>query len=280
MLAAALPLVCLMIGLRADPAFAWHASPDATLELGSAIVTPGDVVDDATAPSPLPLDLGPLPQGADLIAYSTGSAGKPLFVLAQATTLPGSIQAGPRIVIARESGAYAVEADFTSLVPAGVSIDALGTLANGTSVGVSFDVPVVLLGTFVDDADVVDLGTLAIAFDASGAGIPAGVDLDAFSEAPEGGDLIVSFDVGGSIGGITYADEDLLRVSYPGPTWSMEVDASTLDSAWERVDLDAVQFLPEPSVELMLLSGSAGLAVLARRRRSFSPTSPSRKEPR
>jgi hypothetical protein len=260
-------LICLQIALLPHSADAWQASPDITLDLSGNIITRGDLVDDGAAPMPMPVSLGPLPDGADVVAYMTNSSGATFFVLAQATTLAGGVAAGPRIVSAWEFGAYSVEVDFSLQgVPAGVVIDALGSLDDEASVGASFDQPIVVLGTFVDDADIIDLFTLGITFDASAAGIAAGSDLDAMSESPEG-DLIVSFDVGGSVGGVTYADEDLLRVVYPGPVWSLEVDVSAIDAAWAPADVDALQFVPEPGRVSLILFGVAGLVALVRDRR-------------
>jgi hypothetical protein len=262
-------LAGLAVGSPPSLVFAWGASPDVTIELAGGLVRPSEVVDDGGAPSPLPVDLGPLPAGSDVIAYATDSGGAAFFVLAQATTLPGAIQAGPRVIIRWDSGVYSVELDLgASGLSAGVAVDALGILDSVSSVGISFDEPTVVLGAYVDDADVLDLFTLNVIFDASAAGVAAGADLDALSEAPGSGDLIVSFDVGGTVGGVTYADEDLLRVSLPGPTFSMEVDASAVDASWGRADVDAVQFVPEPSGEMLLLFGSLALALQARRRAS------------
>jgi hypothetical protein len=139
------------------------------------------------------------------------------------------------VILAWEAGAYSVELDLDTVgVPAGVTVDAIGVIQNGASVGISFDSPIVYSGTFVDDADILDLFTLGLAFDASPAGVSDGADLDAMADAPGGGGLIVSFDVGGTVGGLVYDDDDLLRVDLPAYTWSMELDASATDAAWAR----------------------------------------------
>ena len=70
----------------------------------------------------------------------------------------------------------------------------------------------------------------------------------------------MSFDTAGSIGGVNFDDEDVLR--FDGTTWSMEFDASAADSDWAAADLDAVM-VPEPSVGMLLLFGVMGLTGLA-----------------
>ncbi len=74
----------------------------------------------------------------------------------------------------------------------------------------------------------------------------------------------MSFDTAGSIGGVNFDDEDVLR--FDGTTWSMEFDASAADSDWAAADLDAV-FVPEPAAALLRLSALGVLAALAVRRR-------------
>jgi len=122
----------------------------------------------------------------------------------------------------------------------------------------SFDTAVDFLGAYVEPADILDASG-SLAFDASTAGIAPGANLDALSEASDGDGLIVSFDTGGEVAGIVYADEDLLRVrTSPSYSWAMEVDASAVDLAWERADIDALHYVPEPAQRLQLLVRNAG----------------------
>jgi hypothetical protein len=63
-----------------------------------------------------------------------------------------------------------------------------------------------------------------------------------------GGDLwLVSFDSGGSIGGVAFAEEDVLRYDQSIATWSIEFDASSEPWNGTGAQLDAVS-VPEPGV--------------------------------
>ncbi len=87
--------------------------------------------------------------------------------------------------------------------------------------------------------DVVRLeaGVFSLAFDASAAGLPAGVGIDAIALA--GADLLLSFDVSTEIGGLRFADEDLVR--WDGVTTSLFFDATSAGFD-RRLDLDAVDY--------------------------------------
>lgn len=261
--------VCLTLLSSVPAAHAWQASPDVGLDLAGSVITRGDVIDDGDAVTPLPINLGPVPSNADVVAYTAVSGGDVFFVLGQTTSLPGGITAGPHQVVRWDGVDHQIELDLD--LPGfdladGVGIDALGLIDNGNTLALSFDTSTVFMGTFLDDADVLDGSDLSLAFDSRAAGIAAGADLDAVSEADDGWGLFVSFDIGGTVGGITYADEDVLRVVPPGYSWWMEVDASAVDSAWARADIDAVHFVPEPSLGLQLVVGALGLLALSRRR--------------
>jgi hypothetical protein len=250
-------------------AFAFSPSSDVGLTLGGALFTRGDIVKDGAAPAAPPVDLGPLPDGADVVGFTLNDVGVAFFVLGHTMELPGGIVAGPRQVVAYEGGAYSIEIDLDPVLAPGVAIDALGAFFSTLDVLLSFDQPTELFGLFIDDADVYGLLTGTLLLDASAEGVPDGVDVDGLSEGT-GGDLLVSFDTGGSVGGIVFADEDVLRYGGQGGGWTMEVDASTLDVAWERADTDAVHFVPEPGPWAGLIAGAVGLMLLAGRRRRSS----------
>lgn len=269
-LPAAFAVSCLLA--FASMAHAWSPSPDVGLTLGSAAFTRGDVIEDAAVSPSAPIDLGPLPDGADVVAFTMAAGGTTrYFVLGHTMELPGGVVANPQTAIRYEGGVYSEEIDLGDYgLPDGVAIDALG-VGEGAA-AFSFDTTVDWLGFVLEDADVIDIYS-GVVLDASAAGVPTGVDVDAFAYA-DSGDILVSFDTGGTVGTVVFADEDVLRMT-PGFVWSMEIDASTLDVAWERADVDALHQVPEPAALLQFTAGGLGLAGLAhhRRRRNSSLSS-------
>ncbi|MBZ0090181.1 MAG: hypothetical protein K8H90_07370, partial [Thermoanaerobaculia bacterium] len=83
-------------------------------------------------------------------------------------------------------------------------------------------------------------GVYSIYFSAQVGGNPLELDLDALAVEPATGDLLISFDRDGVLGGVVAADEDLLRIS--GEQVSLAFDGSEhgLDTA---LDLDGVATL-------------------------------------
>lgn len=99
-------------------------------------------------------------------------------------------------------------------IPAGTAITAYDDLDNSGGQLLSFAVPVTLPGGLTartGDVVLYDGSTYTLAFDATAAGVPAGTIVDAVAEIGPA-DLLLSFDVTVAIGGVTAADEDLVRI--------------------------------------------------------------------
>ena len=126
---------------------------------------------------------------------------------------------------------------FLGSLDSGVEVDAYhDDLANG--VLFSTDTRVALpAGVNAGDEDVVRLfgGSFSLVFDGSALGVPAGAGVDAVTRS--GSHLILSFDTAVDLGGVVYADEDLVR--FDGAVFSSALDLSAqgLDPA---LDTDAV----------------------------------------
>lgn len=263
--AAFLGLLLASAGASADIA----GSGDITVDLGGTVVSPGDVVADLAAPPLVAVDLGPLPAGTDVTAYSPYPGTGELFCVGHTLSLPGGVVARPRDVVLWDGASYSIALDGGAAgIPDGAAIDAFAYDGPSGDFWLSFDTTVDLSGTVVRDADVVDGTTLGLVFDATAAGVPQGSDVDAVSMAPTPGgmQILLSFDVSGTLGGVTYDDEDVLRYDPVGGSWSLELDASSVDAAWSAADLDALYLVPEPGFVPLLASGVAMLSVLARRR--------------
>ena len=78
--------------------------------------------------------------------------------------------------------------------------------------------------------------------------------------------LILSFDTSGTLGGVNFDDEDLLEFTPGAGTWEMAYDGSALHSEWSPADLQAVVTVPEPAQIVLLISGTAFLVAIGRRR--------------
>jgi hypothetical protein len=265
LLAAALPLAF------AFPAHAANEiSTDITVDLGGTLTADEDAVED-DAGSVTQIDLGALPAAADLIGYSIAANGDVLFSLDVAASLAGGIDVTPRDVVRWNGALYSIELDGSDHgIPAGAQIDAIGVVAGDLLL--SLDVTATLGNVTASDEDLLRLESTqpdvwSLYFDGSAQGVPAGADLDGADVLDQSGNLALSFDISGSVGGVAFDDEDILEYAAAGGTWSKRYDGSAAHGALAAADVDAV-FVPEP---VALGAGAAalfGLMMGARRRRS------------
>jgi hypothetical protein len=126
----------------------------------------------------------------------------------------GGVVARPGDVVRYDGVAYSIEFDAAAAgLPSGVETDATSLSANGLLL--SFDTTVDLGGGLVvADEDLVHWNgaTFALAMDGSAEGLDSALDVDAAQDLG-GGALVMSFDIAGTIGGIDFADEDVVRNS-------------------------------------------------------------------
>jgi hypothetical protein len=241
-------------------------SPDIHVDQSGTVVGPDDVAEDIEIVMPAVIDLGPLPDGAEVNSYSPVSATDQYFTLAHTVQLPGGVTAQPRDVVLWDGVSYTIAIDGGSFgFPDGAAIDALAINPFTFTSWLSFDTTVELSGNVFRDADVFD-ELFNRVFDSTAAGVPAGMDVDAVGMIPATNDLLLSFDVGGTLGGITFADEDVLRYDPDGDTWTMVVDTSATQPNWAAADLDALTPVPEPGTLGMLATGLAAMVLFAQRR--------------
>lgn len=267
---ASLATLACVASFSAGPATAqdlFAGSPDTTVQLGGSLTQDEDVAVDNQLGIVLLEDLGSLPAAAEVTAYALDANGDRLFGLESTTSLLGSVVATPRDVVRWDGAAYSIELDGTSEgVPRGAAIDAVAT-APGEGLLVSFDTTVSIDGETFADEDLArwDGALFVSAFDGSANGLATAYDIDAAQDLGSGA-FLVSLDTSGSVTGIEFDDEDVLR--FDGATWSLEIDASGLDPDWRNADLDAMQ-VPEPALVAAILSGALACATFARRRRKM-----------
>jgi hypothetical protein len=284
--------IAVLVVLAAAPAAAQNPvdfSPDITAPLGSA---PSLVVNDhnlahddaAGGVTGFLIPAGALPANVQIEGYHPLANGNTLLALETTTALPGlpaGSPAEPRDVVEYTpgTGLFSVFFDGSAAgIPSGPRIDAL-YVSPGLDVLFSLDTSATLPGLGpVDDEDVVSYaaGIFTMAYDGSAAGVASALDLDALQGITGPAGWLISFDTSGTVGGVGFDDEDVLRYDSGLATYAMYFDASVSDPAdWPRADLNA---LPEPDLALALASGAALLAGLCRVRPA--PGSPSRRSAR
>ena len=206
--------------------------------------------------------------------------------LAQALTPLGSIRYSPDITVvlggttlnhnqvAEDNLAGGVTLVNVGAIPSTAIITAYDRLPNGDQL-LAFDTTVTLPGGLtVRPGDVVRFNgtTYTLEFDAAANGIPAGAITDAVGEIGPG-DLLLSFDVTVTVGGITATDEDLVRVH--GGVFSLFFDGSAagIDPG---LDLDAAYILASNGHLLLAFDGSGtvgGVTFTSEDVLEFTPTS-------
>lgn len=282
-----------LLAFAAAPASSQNAvafAPDITALLGTgpaAVVGDDDVgLDDASGGvTGFAIPPGTFPANVEVSGYDLLPTGNRLVSVDTTSALPGlppGTPAEPNDVVefAPATGLFSVYFDGAAAgVPAGARIDAVAVDA-ALVLLLSFDTSVALPGVgAVEDEDVVSYtaGVFGMVFDGSAAGIASGLDLDGVDWVGGPPSLLVSFDASGSVGGVTFDDEDALRYALGPGSWAMYFDASLSDPVdWPAADLVA---LPEPALLPGLAAGAALLAGCGRRRNRRSRSAHSRERP-
>jgi hypothetical protein len=262
--------MCLAVASAAQEPLS--VSPDVSTELGIATLADEDVAADDQLGTIAPSSLGSLPDGADVTAYHLFANGDQLVSFDTTVALPGPLYVRRADVVRYDGAAYTLEFDAASAgVPDGAVVDAVAEL-DGMLL-LSFDTSVAvgnMMQVFVDDEDLVswDGADFTLFLDGSvDAGVPDSLDLDGIHAVDQGNQLLVSFDGSGSVGGVPFADEDVLRFDFVESTWTLVYDGSALHGvSWDGADVDAVSTVPEPAQAILLAAGLAGLLGLERRR--------------
>lgn len=242
-------------------------SSDVTVELDGLVFADEDVAVDNLMGITVPSSLGTLPESAEVTAYDLLSNGDQFFALDTTSELAGPLVVQPRDVVRYDGVAYTLEFDGSAGgIPENAAVDAVSD-TGGSDLLLSFDTTVDLGGGLVAaDEDLVQWNgaSFSLVFDGSAEGIEGRLDLDGAHDAG-GGVLGLSFDASGSVGGVDFADEDVLLFDAGGPTWTLVYDGSVQHPALAAADVEAIE-LPEPGQLLMLGSGLALLLGLGRRR--------------
>jgi len=223
------------------------ASPDTTAVFGGLEVRDQGVFADDREGTLAPVSLGNLPEPAAIDAFHDFADGTLLFSLDGWADL-GGVPVTPADVVRWDGSDYTLAFDALAAgVPAGVDVDAV--TVDDDDLLLSFDVAVDLPGGPYGDEDLVrwNGSAFSIELDGDAAGVPAGVDLDAAHRLANG-NLLLSFDAGGSAGGVTFADEDVLEHDPGSGGWELAYDGSAEHPGWVAADLDALAVGEPPSI--------------------------------
>jgi hypothetical protein len=84
-----------------------------------------------------------------------------------------------------------------------------------------------------DPRDVVlsDGASHCLVFDGSAESVTAGARIDAIGSGAAS-ELLLSFDTSGTLGSVSFDDEDALDYDAGGPTWTLAYDGSARDANW------------------------------------------------
>lgn len=223
-------------------------SPDITVSTGGTTVPAGSLVNENLATgSVASIPTGPLPAGARIIAHTKLPGGDRLLAFDTTVELPGGVVVRPGDVAHYDGSTYIKYFDAASRgLPASAMTDAIAVLGNGNLL-LSFDTTVTVGGVTVKPSDLVSFNgsTWSTFFDGKEAGVASGLNLDGAQLMPSGR-LLLSFDGSGTIGGITFDDEDILEYDTASGVWEMAYEGSQRHAELQHADLVAFHAVPAP----------------------------------
>jgi hypothetical protein len=164
---------------------------------------------------------------ANLVAFHQRADGSKLLAFDITVQLPGAVTAFVGDVVRWDGTAFSKVFDAaTRGIPRGTAVDAVAERPSGNLL-LSFDVPVSLGTTHVSPDDLVewDGARFTLVYDGSAAGIPAGTNLWAVHERPDG-TLLLGFDATIALPGGVLARPDRV-VSYASGTYALAFDGAT-----------------------------------------------------
>ncbi len=221
----------------ATPLISVRVSPDITARVDPHVVPPNAALQDAAGSLSLEAP-GMLAATANLDALHVDGDGGWLLSLDVGGVVDG-LHVGHADVVRYDGSGYTLVFNAQAAgLPDGIDVDAVSRAAG--AVVLSFDTAVALDGVSVADADLVayDGSAFSLFFDASAAGVAEAADVDAAHVLADGR-LLVSFETGGAIGGVTYDHADVLEHDPAARSWQIAYRATGL-AGWAAADLDAL----------------------------------------
>ena len=219
-------------------------SPDITVALSSRTVTPQQVQCYSFPSGTAVKSFAGIPTGVNVTGYFPLSATQTLLTIDTTAALPINGTGGTVTVTPKDVASYNPSTSFFSSalnfvgasnsVPDGTRNDALGMDSAGDlllSFDVTISVPKSGGGSItVKPADLVSVkgGVYTLVFNATAAGIPDGTNLDGATMLPNT-DLLLTFDVIGSIAGIDFTPTDVLEFNSGANSWVLSFSGASRD---------------------------------------------------
>jgi hypothetical protein len=232
-------------GAPAIAALDYSADVGANLIDANTFVARQDFVFDNLSGTRLRQQIPGLPDNVILRDFHIEPNGNIVLALDIGVAL-GGIYYAPADAI-RYSGSFAREFDSAAAgVPAGVHCDGIARWGSTGKLLLSFDRTFTAGGITIRPADVIAFSAGAFGakvVDARALGIPDNYNIDAIDTFRTKRYVLVSFDSGGSIGGIAFTSADILQLDRASGTWSKRYSPSTFSDRWNHADLDGLAAL-------------------------------------
>jgi hypothetical protein len=202
-----------------------------------------DYVIDDTLGTRLHVAIPGLPDTVNLNDFQIDTSNALLFTLDTGVSLGSTFyRAGD--VIAYAGGEFSKAFDATAAgVPRGVICDGVARSGTTGALLLSFDRGFAVGGVVVRPADVIaqsGAGFGAKLLDARALGLRANLNVDAIDALGTTSDLLLSFDSGGAVAGVVFADEDILQLHLATSAWSKRFTLLAFSSRWGTANLDGL----------------------------------------
>ncbi|MFZ0680448.1 MAG: choice-of-anchor D domain-containing protein [Candidatus Binatus sp.] len=219
-------------------------SPDITVALSSRTITPQQVQCYSFPSGTAAKSFAGIPADVNVTGYFPRSATQTLLTIDTTAALPTNGTGGTVTVTPHDVASYNPFTGFffsslyfagaSNSIPDGTRIDALGIDTAGDLL-LSFDVTIAVPksggGTItVQPADLVSFngGVYSLVFNSAAAGIPDGTNLDGATMLVNT-DLLLTFDVIGSIAGIDFTPTDVLEFDTGANSWALSFSGASSD---------------------------------------------------
>jgi len=239
-------------------------SPDITVALNGGTITPQELQCYSFPSGSLTIPPTGIPAGVNITGFFPSSSTQLLLTIDTTAALPINGTGGTVTVTPRDVASYNTSTSFFSPslfftgaangISDGTRIDALGMDGSGNlllSFDVTISVPKFGKGggrLTVKPADLVSFNgaTYSLVFDSAGAGIPDGTNLDGATMLPNT-DLLLTFDVVGSIAGTDFTPTDVLEFNSGADGWVVSFDGASTDEWPDGSQMQGVWAAPAGS---------------------------------
>jgi len=221
----------------------YSADSGANLIDANTFVAREDYVEDDLSGKRSRMQVPGLPDNANLRDFHVEANGQVLFALDIGATLSGTYFA-PADVIRFNGSTFGKEFDSVGAgVPAGVHCDGVARWGDTGMLLLSFDRTFTAAGITIRPADVIAFSGGAFGpkiLDAQALGLPANLNVDAVDTLRTRDYVLVSFDTGGSVGGIAFTAADVMQLDRRSGAWSKRFAMRSFSDRWDSATLDGL----------------------------------------